>query len=78
MYKYVLGVLLGAVYSILFVTMIYLEINIFIILLCATIAMFFILRILERKVKDEDKSFFKLSFIIVSGIIFVIFYLINF
>lgn len=78
MYKYVLGVLLGAVYSILFVTMIYLEVNIFIILLCAAIAMFFILRILERKVKDEDKSFFKLSFIIVSGIIFVIFYLINF
>ena len=74
MCKYVLGVLLGAVYSILFVTLIYLEINIFIILLCATIAMFFILRILERKVKDEDKSFFKLSFIIVSGIIFVIFY----
>ncbi|WP_428417137.1 hypothetical protein, partial [Phocicoccus schoeneichii] len=72
------GVLLGAVYSILFVTMIYLEVNIFIILLCAAIAMFFILRILERKVKDEDKSFFKLSFIIVSGIIFVIFYLINF
>lgn len=78
MNKCVLGVLLGAVYSILFVTMIYLEVNIFIILLCAVIAMFFILRILERKVKDEDKSFFKLSFIIVSGIIFVIFYLINF